>query len=150
MTVTIRPATAADAKRIKDLAREVKINTMGLNWERFIVAEDNGEFVGCTQIKPHKDGSKELASVAVVPGRQGQGVGSMLVKAMLERETGTLYLTCLKHNVSFYEQFGFRRIEAAEAPGSFKLIIRADRILTKLGLIDGGAVMKRDANEKQA
>jgi N-acetylglutamate synthase-like GNAT family acetyltransferase len=145
MTITIRPATAADSKFIKDLSRKVQINPLNLDWERFIVAEDDGVFVGCTQIKPHKDGVRELASVAVVPERQGQGIGSMLVRAMLEREPGTLYLTCLKHNVSFYEQFGFRLVEAANAPRGFKAMMRLDRILTRLGLIEGGAVMKREA-----
>lgn len=146
MTVQIRPATAADAPKIKALIREVSINPMNLAWERFLVADDEGTFVGCIQIKPHKDGVKELASVAVSPTRQGQGIGSLLMRAMLEREPGLLYLTCLKHNISYYEQFGFHLLKPDEVPGSFKVIVRLDRILTKLKIIEGGAVMVRTGN----
>lgn len=147
MTVTIRPAIAADAKKIKALIREVRINPMNLDWERFLVADDEGEFVGCIQVKPHKEpGVRELASVAVVPTRQGQGIGSMLMLAMLEREPGLLYLTCLRHNVSYYEQFGFRELELKEAPRSFHLQMRASRLFVKMGVFEGGAVMKRDGN----
>ncbi len=147
MTVKIRPATAADAKKIKALIREVRINPMSLDWERFLVADDEGEFVGCIQVKPHKEpGVRELASVAVVPNRQGQGIGSMLMRAMLEREPGLLYLTCLRHNVSYYEQFGFRELELKEAPRSFHLQMRTSRLFVKMGVFEGGAVMKREGD----
>lgn len=146
MTVQIRPATADDAPKIKALIREVRINPMNLDWERFLVAEEADEFVGCIQIKPHKDGVKELASVAVSPSRQGQGIGSLLMRAMLEREPGLLYLTCLQHNISYYEQFGFRLLKSNEIPRSFKFVVRLDRILRKLKIIEGGAVMMRTGN----
>jgi len=52
MPVTLRPATASDQKPIKDLIHLVGINPTGLNWERFIIAEEAGQFVGCVQLKP--------------------------------------------------------------------------------------------------
>jgi N-acetylglutamate synthase-like GNAT family acetyltransferase len=143
MTVHLRPATAADAKPIKDLIHEVSINPMGLDWERFFVAEEDGEFLGCIQIKPHKDGSRELASVAVTPARQSQGIGSLMVKAMLEREAGTLYLTCRKDNVTYYQRFGFVELEPSEYPRSFKVIMRAGQIFSKIMGSEGVAMMKR-------
>lgn len=78
MPILIRPATAEDAKPIKRLIHRVRINPFGLNWQRFLVAEDAGAVVGCVQVKPHKDSVCELASLAVVPEQQGQGVGSCL------------------------------------------------------------------------
>ena len=35
--------------------------------------------VGVAHIKAHGDGSRELASLAVVPDRQGEGIGGALI-----------------------------------------------------------------------
>lgn len=146
MTISIRPATAADAQRIKDLIHEVKINPMHLDWERFLVAEEAGTLLGCVQIKPHAEGVRELASVAVVPARQGQGIGTLLVQAMLEREPGPLYLTCRKHNVSYYEHFGFAEIDPKEYPRSFRLPLWIARLFARFTKFEGVAMMKREGS----
>ncbi|MBM4425047.1 MAG: GNAT family N-acetyltransferase [Chloroflexi bacterium] len=144
MTITLRPATAADAKKIKDLIHEVRINPMNLDWERFIVAEDDGEFVGCAQVKPHTDGVRELASLAVSPSWQGQGIGSMLVKALLEREKGELYLMCRAKTAPYYRRFGFVEVVGKNIPRSFRLHARAGRLIAMFAG-EGIAFMKRKA-----
>src|SRR3989304_5329525 len=64
----LRPETAADAGAIRSLIFRVGINPRGLDWRRFQVAVDpGGRLVGCGQVKPHADGSRELASIAVPP-----------------------------------------------------------------------------------
>ena len=58
----IHPATAQHAAAIQSLVRSSGINPTGLAWQRFLVALDAaGELIGCVQIKPHRDGSRELA-----------------------------------------------------------------------------------------
>ena len=47
-------------------------------WPNFVVAEDGGTIVGIGQVKTHGDGSRELASIAVIPARQSQGIGGRL------------------------------------------------------------------------
>lgn len=143
MTVTLRPATAADAQRIKDLIDRVRINPMNLNWERFIVAEEDGTLVGCGQIKPHKDGAMELASLAVVPERHGQGIGSMLVLALIERQPEELYLMCRSVLAPYYRRFGFEEIGLEEMPRSFKTIYRAARLFAKLIPNERISIMRR-------
>ena len=77
---TLRPANAADFPAIKYLVRSARINPTGLKWSRFVVAEnDLGEVIGCGQIKPHKDGSYELASLVVEENYRGQGIARSLV-----------------------------------------------------------------------
>ena len=69
----IRPATSADAPAIRALIRRVRINPTGLDWRRFLVAEGpEGMILACGQIKPHGDGTFELASVAVDEAWRGQ------------------------------------------------------------------------------
>ncbi len=149
-TVSLRPATEADQKTIKTIVHEAGINPRGLDWQRFLVAEDQGQIVGIGQIKPHSDGSRELASIAVIPERQEQGIASRIIQGLLEKETGPLYLMCLDKMDEFYPRFGFRRIDSpTDLPPYFRRMYRFARVFQPLSyfFIEGGArlrIMKRD------
>jgi N-acetylglutamate synthase-like GNAT family acetyltransferase len=143
MSVTLRPATAADQKPIKDLIHLVGINPTSLNWERFIVAEEAGQFVGCVQLKPHNDGVIELASLAVQPTYQGKGVGGQLIRALLERHPGELYLICRSTLASYYARFGFQLVEVQDLPDSFKMQHRFGRLLARISKFPGLSIMRR-------
>ncbi|HEY2941485.1 MAG TPA: hypothetical protein VGN09_03535, partial [Vicinamibacteria bacterium] len=67
--VTIRPATQADQATIVRLVRRANLNRMNLRWPNFLVAESDGGVVGIGQVKTHRDGSRELASMVVVSER---------------------------------------------------------------------------------
>ena len=54
------------ARDRRDGGQAAGLNPFSLGWPRFLVAEDGGRVVGVAQIKPHGDGSRELASLAVV------------------------------------------------------------------------------------
>jgi N-acetylglutamate synthase-like GNAT family acetyltransferase len=121
--LTIRTATEADQPAIVLLIKEANINRMSLKWPNFLVAEDEGAIVGLGQVKQHGDGSRELASIAVVPARQGQGIGSAIINTLLEREPGVLYLTCRSQLEHYYERFGFHTLGATKYPPYFKRMI---------------------------
>ena len=122
--VTIRPATEADQQTIRRLIKEANINPISLNWPHFVVAEDDGAIVGVGQVKPHGDGSRELASIAVVRARRSSGIGRALIEALLARERGgVLYLTCRRELEGYYESFGFRCLERAEYPPYFRRLM---------------------------
>lgn len=146
MPILIRPATKADAEPIKQLVHQVRINPFGLNWQRFLVAEDAGKVVGCIQVKPHKDSVRELASLAVVPERQGQGVGRLLVNALLASERGELYLMCLDHMVAYYARFGFTLVEPAAIPGSLKPFYQMGRFMAWLFGSERITIMRRTSD----
>jgi len=66
------------------LINRVGINPLGLDWKRFIVAETHyGGFIGCGQLKPPKDSSLELASIAVDASYRGQGVARAMIEHLL-------------------------------------------------------------------
>jgi N-acetylglutamate synthase-like GNAT family acetyltransferase len=134
MGVVIRAATEADQAAIRAIIRAAQLNPMSLDWPRFLVAEDGGEIVAVGQVKPHSDGSRELASIAVVPARQRQGLGRQVIRALLAREAGPLYLVCMNHNDSYYQQFGFRRVEAAALPPALRRIYRFGHLATALAI----------------
>src|SRR4026207_2117218 len=120
--IVIRPAVAADQKRIGAIIREAQINPMDLKWQHFIVAvnDDTQKIVGTAQIKTHGDGSRELASIATVPNYQHQGIATRPIQHWLANSTGPLYLGCRSQLEPFYERFGFRRLMDKEMPPYFR------------------------------
>src|SRR2546422_2146094 len=121
--ITIRPATEADQATVRRIVKEANINPMSLHWPTFVVAEDGSEIVGVGQVKVHGDGSRELASIAVVPARQSQGIGTAIIKTLLAHESGALHLTCRYQLQGYYERFDFRRLEPAEFPPYFRRMV---------------------------
>jgi N-acetylglutamate synthase-like GNAT family acetyltransferase len=119
MSLTLRDATVEDQPTIRQIVRAANINPTGLDWPHFILAEDGGAIVGVGQVKPHRDGTRELASIAVIPDRQRQGVGSAIIEELLRREKGTLHLTCRSRLQGYYERFGFRLLLSRDYPPYF-------------------------------
>lgn len=119
----IRPALESESTQIKDLIHLVGINTLGLDWKRFMVAvNDGGRVISCGQIKPHGGGILELASIGTLPEYEKQGLASLIINELLKTPTRPLYLMCMQHNGSFYERFGFRTIDENEMPKYFQRI----------------------------
>jgi N-acetylglutamate synthase-like GNAT family acetyltransferase len=125
-----------DFPAIRALIREVRINPNGLDWRRFIVAETpEGQFIGCGQLKPHSDGTVELASLAVLPAQRGQGVARLILQRLAADAPRPLYLTCRAQLGPFYEKFGFRGISGRELPPYFRRLSRLVRLLNVLRLM---------------
>jgi N-acetylglutamate synthase-like GNAT family acetyltransferase len=130
---SLRPATQADAKTIRNIISQVRINPLALDWHRFTLAIDTrGNVIGCGQIKPHADGSFELASIAVLPEWRNQGVARRLIDYLLEQNPGTLYLTCQSMLGPMYQKFGFNAIETDEMTPYFRRLSRIVHCIGKL------------------
>jgi N-acetylglutamate synthase-like GNAT family acetyltransferase len=130
---TLRPATQADSDAIHGLVHIGGINPTGLDWRRFVVADtQEGQVIGCGQIKPHRDGSFELASIVVHPDWRGQGVARSLIEHLIETHQGDMYLMCRTELGPFYEKFGFRVISITEMPPYFRRINRLVSLVAKL------------------
>jgi len=128
---TLRPATEDDFPLIKDLIHRVGINPMSLDWHRFVIAVDgSGNMLGCGQLKPHGRDVIELASIAVEPSYQHQGIARGIIEHLIARGPRPLYLTCRSRLGSFYEKWGFRSIESDEMPPYFR---RLSRLVNMIG-----------------
>jgi N-acetylglutamate synthase-like GNAT family acetyltransferase len=133
----LRPATAADEADIKALIKLVRINPMDLDWRRFLLASTpDGRLAACAQIKPHTDGTRELASLAVGDAWRGRGLARLLVEALIAREARPIYLTCRSGLESFYQKFGFRTLEKDELTPYYHRLQKLANAMMKLG---GGA-----------
>jgi N-acetylglutamate synthase-like GNAT family acetyltransferase len=143
---TLRPATKADAARIRQIISLVQINPISLNWRRFILATDREDrIIGCGQLKPHADGSLELASIAVLPDWRGNGIARTIIDHLLEQYPGTLFLTCRSQLEPMYQKFGFQSLQFDDMPPYFRRLSRIVALFNKLfHQSDHMLVMKRN------
>ena len=120
----VRRATRNDLPAVRALIHTVHINPTGLDWSRFLVAAGpEGNLIGCGQIKPHADGSRELASIAVQEQVRGQGVARAVIEALFDLvPERPLYLMCRTRLRSFYVKWGFHAIGQEEMPPYFRRI----------------------------
>ncbi len=129
----IRKALASDSPSIRALIYRVGINPFGLDWRRFLVAVDeDDQVIGSGQIKPHGDGTREMASIAIQPEWQGRGMGREIIERLLAENRLPLYLTCRSRMVPYYERFGFRVLRVEEMPPYFRRIYRLATFFSRL------------------
>lgn len=130
----LRTALAEDARQIRHLVHSERLNPLGLDWRRFTVAEDSdGNIVGCVQIKRHRDGSRELASLVVAPQWRGRRLGSCLVQQAKAAAGPPLWLMCRIELAPYYRQFDFvLKQDAVEMPAYFRRIFLPTRWLYHL------------------
>ena len=142
----IRKATQEDSANIRKLILSTGINPTGLKWQRFLVAVSSaGEFIGCGQLKPHVDGTMELASIAVKREWRGRGVARALIEALIAAHSGGLYLMCTSNLGPLYEKFGFSEVQPDEMPTYFRRVSKLGGVLANIAIGERLLVMHRPA-----
>lgn len=126
----VRPARRDDFPAIRRLVFGARLNPFGLDWRRFLVAgTPGGDVLGCGQVKPHADGSRELASLVVREQARGRGVARALIENLLARqEARPVYLMCRASLEPFYARFGFHPAGLDEMSVYFRRISRIERL----------------------
>ena len=119
---TIRPARTSDVRTIRGFidayspdGRLLSKATVTLfeDIQEFLVAERDGVVVGCGALHVMWEDLAEVRTVAVDPDLAGQGIGSQLLTALIERarEVGVTRVFCLTFAVPFFERHGFTEID---------------------------------------
>jgi N-acetylglutamate synthase-like GNAT family acetyltransferase len=121
----LRRARATDQLTITRLVYSSRLNPLGLRWAHFTVAETQGKIVGIGQLKPHRDRSLELASLAVVPEYQGRGLGAALIYALLAEADRKPFLFCRHELGAYYARFGFVKLAPAAMPPDMRRLYGA-------------------------
>lgn len=83
--------------------------------QEFVVAEVDGEVVGCGALHVMWEDLGEIRTLAVLPERTGQGIGGELLRALIERarDLGLARLFCLTFETAFFQEHGFREIDGS-------------------------------------
>lgn len=133
----IRPAGAQDASTIRRMVRAAGLDPTWLDWRHFLVAEQDGRVIGAGQVKPYP-GARELGSLIVLKPYRGRGVAGAIVRALIAREAGELFLLCQERLEAYYARFGFRRAGLRDLRGSLRwkyLFAQVFRVLFRARVI---------------
>ena len=134
--VHVRRARTADVTAIKDLIDEYagrvllakEIVTLYESVPEFLVAEIDGEIVGCGALHVMWEDLAEVRTVAVRPELKGRGLGSAVLTGLLEyaRYLGVQRVFCLTFETAFFGRHGFRPIDGqAVEPDVYAELLRS-------------------------
>ena len=123
--VTVRRATTSDVKAIRELVdtyagdgqkllRKATV-TLYESVQEFVVAEVDGEVIGCGALHVLWEDLAEVRTVAVLPNSVRTGVGSVILGSLLDRarELGVKRVFCLTFATDFFARHGFVEIDGA-------------------------------------
>ncbi|MEM7333008.1 MAG: GNAT family N-acetyltransferase [Chloroflexota bacterium] len=81
----------------------------------FLIAEQNGEIIGCGAFKPVGEGKVEIVRMSVHPKMRRLGVGRQLLDALLIEAKKRGYVSIILETtatwqgaIAFYQSYGFR------------------------------------------
>lgn len=115
---TVRQANSTDAAAIVAL---IELNVpsgellprspefVELHADHFMVAERDGQVVGCAHLDEYAPSLAEIRSLAVAPDTQGSGIGAALVNALerLGRQRGYATLFAVSNSGPFFRRLGY-------------------------------------------
>jgi amino-acid N-acetyltransferase len=124
MSVVIRAAKTTDVKKIRAIVDTYAVERKLLSKEtvtlfesvqEFVVAEVDGEVVGCGALHVLWEDIAEVRTVAVVEQMHGKGVGHLILENILARakEVGVKKVFCLTFETKFFGSHGFNEIQGA-------------------------------------
>jgi len=124
MTVVVRPARTSDVKKIRAIVDTYAVERKLLSKEtvtlfesvqEFVVAESDGEVVGCGALHVLWEDIAEVRTVAVVKQMHGKGVGHLILENILAKakEVGVKKVFCLTFETKFFGSHGFKEIQGA-------------------------------------
>ena len=108
--VHIRPATEKDMTMVRHLAEAYALDTEYLEAEQFLIAEEKGQLVGFSRLKPYPD-AVELRCLGIIPERRGSGIARQLVERLLAQVEGEVYVTTDLPELA--QRFGFVVVDQA-------------------------------------
>jgi amino-acid N-acetyltransferase len=84
----------------------------------FVVAEEEGNIVGCGSLAVIWNDIAEMRTVAVKADYHGQGIGRNIVRALIEdaKELEVPRVFCLTYQPGFFKKMGFVDIDKHELP----------------------------------
>ena len=120
--VVVRPARTSDVKAIRALVdtysperRLLSKATVALYEDitEFLVADLDGEVVGCGAVHVFWEDLAEVRTVAVDRDYVGTGIGSVLLAGLVQRarDLGVARVFCLTFETEFFGRHGFVEIE---------------------------------------
>lgn len=114
-SVAYRAGRPSDAPRIAAMVAAERMNPLGLDPTRFLVATppaDDADLLCVGQLQQLNESLYEVRSLVAAPSARGAGLGAdMLARLVAAAPRGaTVCLTTIAKRAPFYERAGFRRV----------------------------------------
>jgi amino-acid N-acetyltransferase len=135
--ILIRSARTADVRPMRALVAPLAEQRVLLQKESvayyeaigdFVVAERDGEVIGCGAVHVLWEDLAEIRTLAVASSALGHGVGTQILTRLVARakELGVERLFCLTFETAFFERHGFAPIEGqAVEPEVYAELLRS-------------------------
>lgn len=137
MSATVRAAKTSDVKKIREIVDTYAVERKLLSKEtvtlfesvqEFVVAEVDGELVGCGALHVLWEDIAEVRTVAVVKEMKSKGIGHLILENILNRarEIGVKKVFCLTFETKFFADHGFQEIQGAPVdPDTYAQLLRS-------------------------
>ena len=137
MALVVRAAKTGDVKKIRKIVdgytdeRRLLFKATVTLFEavqEFVVAELDGEVVGCGALHVLWEDLAEVRTVAVLEEMHGKGIGKQIMVKILEnaKEIGVKKVFCLTFETKFFGAHGFQEIEGTPvSPEVYQEMIRS-------------------------
>ena len=120
--IQIRPARTSDVREIRNIIDSFSTDgsllskatvTIFENIQEFLVAAEGDRIIGCGALHVMWEDLAEVRTLAVVPDRSNEGIGSQLLEQLLDkaRALGIRRVFCLTFRKEFFGHHGFVEIE---------------------------------------
>ncbi|WP_072315010.1 amino-acid N-acetyltransferase [Agrococcus sp. Marseille-P2731] len=135
--ITVRPARTSDVRDMQRLIepyahRQILLGkelvTLFEAVQEFVVAERDGELVGCGALHVFWEDLGEVRTIAAAEHAVGRGVGHAMLDALEERarRLGLTRLFCLTFETEFFGRHGFAEVaEQVVEPDVFSELLRS-------------------------
>jgi amino-acid N-acetyltransferase len=137
MALVVRSAKTGDVKKIRKIVdaytdeRRLLFKATVTLFEavqEFVVAELDGEVVGCGALHVLWEDLAEVRTVAVLEEMHGKGIGNQIMVKILEnaKDIGVKKVFCLTFETKFFGAHGFQEIEGTPvSPEVYQEMIRS-------------------------
>jgi amino-acid N-acetyltransferase len=137
MALVVRAAKTGDVKKIRKIVdaytdeRRLLFKATVTLFEavqEFVVAELDGEVVGCGALHVLWEDLAEVRTVAVLEEMHGKGIGNQIMIKILEnaKDIGVKKVFCLTFETKFFGSHGFQEIEGTPvSPEVYQEMIRS-------------------------
>ncbi len=135
--ITVRPARTSDVRGMQTLIEPYvhrrillgkELVTLYEAVQEFVVAERDGQLVGCGAMHVLWEDLGEVRTIAAAEGAVGKGVGHAMLVALEDRarELGLTRLFCLTFETDFFGRHGYEEVaEQVVPPDVFAELLRS-------------------------
>lgn len=108
MIIEISSPSESNYKEILKLSKAYDLDREEMDREDFLVALANDTVTGFGRLRRYPD-CVEVATVGVVEALRNYGIGSAIVKKLIDSGPKEIYVTCVIPG--YFKRFGFKRVK---------------------------------------